>query len=109
LAYSPDAEVESVVKRYGLPALTNSTITSVERLKAELAQVREIGYAVDNIENEVGVRCVGAPVFNHEGNVIAGISISGPADRLSGSKIEMIGKELVLSARSMSEHLGYRF
>jgi DNA-binding IclR family transcriptional regulator len=107
LAYSPDSEVEGVIRRYGLPALTNSTLTTVERLKAELAQVRETGYAVDNIENEVGVRCVGAPVFNHEGNVIAGISISGPADRLSGSKIEMIGKELVLSARSISEHLGY--
>jgi DNA-binding IclR family transcriptional regulator len=107
LAYSPDSEVEGVIKRYGLPALTNSTITSIERLQAELAQVREIGYAVDNIENEAGVRCVGAPVFNHEGSVVAGISISGPADRLSGSKIEMIGKELVLSARSISEHLGY--
>jgi DNA-binding IclR family transcriptional regulator len=108
LAYSPEPEVEGVIKHYGLPALTNSTITTVERLKAELAQVRALGYSVDNVENEMGVRCVGAPIFNHERTAVAALSISGPADRLTGSKVELIGKELVLVTRSISEQLGYR-
>jgi DNA-binding IclR family transcriptional regulator len=103
-----DAEVEAVISRHGLPALTPATITNVERLRVELAQVREVGYAVDNVENESGVRCVGAPIFNHQGKVVAAISISGPADRIWGPKVEVIGKELVAATQSISEQLGYR-
>jgi IclR family acetate operon transcriptional repressor len=108
LAHAPAAELEGIVGRYGLPSLTPSTITSLEQLQVELARVRKRGYSVDNIENERGVRCVGAPIFNHQGNGVAAISISGPADRISGSKIEMIGKELVNATRTISEQLGYR-
>jgi len=106
LAHSPDAEVEVVVNRHGLPALTPATITTIERLRVELAQVREAGYAVDNVENETGVRCVGAPIFNHQGKAVAAISISGPADRIWGPQVEAIGKELVAATRSISEQLG---
>jgi DNA-binding IclR family transcriptional regulator len=108
LAHSSDSEVEAIINRHGLPALTPATITSIERLRAELAQVNEVGYAVDNVENETGVRCVGAPIFNHLGKAVAAISISGPADRLWGAQVEAIGKAIVAATQSISEQLGYR-
>lgn len=108
LAHSPTAVVEDVVNRHGLPAMTPATITTFEGLLTELAQVRKRGYSVDNIENEPGVRCVGAPIFNHHKTPVAAISISGPADRISGAKIELIGKELLNATRAISQQLGYR-
>ena len=108
LAHSSESEVEAIISRHGLPALTPATITSIERLKVELAQVRELGYAVDNVENEKGVRCVGAPIFNHQGKAVAAISMSGPADRIWGPLVETIGKALATATQSISEQLGYR-
>jgi IclR family acetate operon transcriptional repressor len=108
MSHMPESDVEMIVKRHGLPALTTATITSIEALKAELARVRETGYAVDNLENEVGVRCVAAPILNHQGGVIAAISMSGPANRISPSQVEIIGRELIIATRSISARMGFR-
>ena len=54
-----------------------NTITSIQRLKAELANVRRVGYAIDDEEEELGSRCIGAPVLDAEGAAIAAVSISG--------------------------------
>jgi DNA-binding IclR family transcriptional regulator len=108
LAFSTVSEVEDVVKRHGLPMLTPATITTFQGLRSELVRVRETGYSVDNIENEAGVRCVAAPIFNHQASPIAAISISGPADRIFGAKIELIGENLLEATRAISQQLGYR-
>ncbi len=108
LANSPAAETEEVVKRHGLPMRTPATITSYEALRTELAHVRETGYSVDNIENEAGIRCVAAPIFNRHASPVAAISISGPADRIFGAKVELIGKDLLEATRAISQQLGYR-
>ena len=108
LAYSTSAEVEAVVKRHGLPALTPATLTTYEGLLAELERVRAGGYAVDNIENEPGVRCVAAPIFNHYGSPIAAISLSGPADRVFGAKVELMGRALIEATQTISQQLGHR-
>lgn len=108
LAYSPPTEAENVVKRHGLPTRTPATITTLEGLRAELVVVRERGYSIDNIENEVGVRCVAVPIFNHLSQPIAAISVSGPADRVFGAKVELIGEALMDATRAISQQLGYR-
>lgn len=108
LAYAPPAEAENVVKRYGLPQRTPATVTTLEGLRAELAQVHERGYSIDNIENELGVRCVAVPILNHQSHPIAAISVSGPADRIHGAKVELIGEALLNAARAISQRLGYR-
>jgi IclR family transcriptional regulator, KDG regulon repressor len=82
LAFLPGSEVDAIVQR-GLPRRTPNTIVDAQALKEHLAQVRAQGFAIDEIENEDGIRCVGAPVCNHLGLPIAAISISGPAYRLS--------------------------
>ncbi len=60
-----------------LPAFTENTITTPARLLEELALVRRQGYAVDNMEHEYGIKCVGVPIFDRTGSVVAAISISG--------------------------------
>lgn len=107
LAYLPAPEVEAILARHGMPALTAQTVTTVDALTAELDRVRRVGYAEDVGENESGVRCVGAPVFNHQGAVVAALSVSGPASRLSTTEVEAIGKELVRVTGAISRRLGY--
>jgi DNA-binding IclR family transcriptional regulator len=106
LAHLPDTEVQAIVTRNGLPALTPRTITTIEQLHADLEQIRRRGYAIDDIENEDGVRCVAAPIFDHRGQVIAAVSVSGPAARVSPSQVEVMGRELVAGAREVSWRLG---
>lgn len=108
LAHSAETVVDAIIDQHGLPALTPQTITTADELKAALSLVCTQGYAVDNLENEDGVCCVGAPIFNHHGEAIAAISISGPASRFSAARIEALGNELKRAAQSISERLGYR-
>ncbi len=108
LSYLPQDQLIAILRRHGLPTMTEATITTIEDLQIELQRVRERGYAIDNMENEPGVRCVGAPIFNHQSQVIAAISVSGPASRITPSQVETIGRELVVATRMISERLGYR-
>ncbi|MFD7137581.1 IclR family transcriptional regulator [Streptomyces sp. NPDC059894] len=71
-----DAALTALVGRVGLPARTEHTITDLDTLRAELARVRVQGFALDEEENEIGVRCLGAPVRDAKGTVIGGVSIS---------------------------------
>jgi DNA-binding IclR family transcriptional regulator len=107
LAFMPEATVESWLAGQRLPAMTRHTITSRRRLLRELRTIRERGYGIDEEEHEVGVRCVAAPITNHTGEVVAAISIAGPADRLprplAGSAM---ADALVATARAISAELG---
>ena len=88
MAYQPDETVDSIVRQNGLPRFTPHTITDAGRLKKELTDIRERGYALDSEEMEEGVRCLAAPIFGPDGRVLAAISVSGPASRLNQSKLE---------------------
>lgn len=81
LAQLSDDEVREIVRRTGMPARTPSTITTVDALLVDLAAIRERGYAEDNSEQEIGVRCIAAAVPGDE--VAAAVSISGPGARLT--------------------------
>jgi IclR family transcriptional regulator, acetate operon repressor len=76
LAHLPPEEVDAVVASAGLPARTLDTITDPQALHAELAVVRELGYAVDDEENEATVRCLGAAILDRAGRPRGGVSIS---------------------------------
>jgi DNA-binding IclR family transcriptional regulator len=69
-------------KRTGLPRFTDNTLTDGEKLRHEIEAVRAQGYAFDNEEAEKGVSCIGAGIFNAEGRLVAGLSVSAPSDRL---------------------------
>jgi IclR family KDG regulon transcriptional repressor len=108
LAYLPEAQVEAIVRKHGLKAMTANTITSLLELKAELAAIRERGYAVDNEEIEEGVRCVGCVVRDFSGGPIAAISVSGPAFRISREKAKSLSRPVVAAANALSAELGYK-
>jgi DNA-binding IclR family transcriptional regulator len=82
-AYLPRDEKEESLARYGMPAMTASTITSRERLEEELERVRSEGVALDNEENSVGAVCVAGPIFASDSQPIAALSVSGPSIRMS--------------------------
>jgi IclR family KDG regulon transcriptional repressor len=82
LAHVPPEIVREFYATHGLMALTANTITDVDRLLEVLAETKNQGYAIDNVEHEPGVKCVAAPVWNHENEVIGAISVSGPEDRM---------------------------
>lgn len=86
LANLPEDRVHEILDRHGLSSMTENTITDRENLFEELEQVREQGYAVDDEENVLGLRCVSAPVVG--GDVIFGaVSVSGPSSRFSGDRL----------------------
>ena len=109
LATLPDVEVDEIIAQRGLPRLTKNTIVHLEELKKHLANVKTQGYAVDDEENEEGIRCVAAPVMNNQGKVIAAISISGPSVRLTEERIHnKLEKQVMKSALQISKKLGYK-
>src|SRR5882762_8269255 len=90
LAELTEAEVDQIVRRWGLKAVTANTITTATALKAELRAVRSRGYAIDDEEKEEGLRCVSAAVRGHSGKLFAAMSVSGPAFRMSKERIPEI-------------------
>ncbi|MBT2385111.1 IclR family transcriptional regulator [Streptomyces sp. ISL-11] len=88
LARSADDEVRALLARTGMPAATEKTITTPEGFLEALARVRESGYAVDDNEQEIGVRCLAVPV--PDSPTAAAISISGPAGRVTDAATERI-------------------
>ncbi len=88
LAYQSEDAIDTITSQNGLPRFTPHTITDAGRLKAELKQIREQGYATDSEEMEEGVRCLAAPVLGPDGGILAAISVSGPASRLSEERLD---------------------
>jgi len=105
LAYSPEAEVEKVLKRYPLIRMTSKTITQKAHLLEHLAAVREQGVAFDLGENLDGVLCVAAPIFDQHGRAVAGVSVSGPTSRME-SKLMAIRDDVRNAGVKISRMLG---
>lgn len=109
LSYLPEEELDRIIREKGLPKRTENTITDPQVLKAHLKTIRAQGYAVDDEENERGIRCVAAPIFNESGKPVAAISISGPAFRITKKVIqETLRKEVMETALKISKRLGYQ-
>lgn len=90
-----------------LTPYTPYTLTSREALERELAGVRERGYALDNEERELGVRCVAAPLFGPGGKAVGAISLSAPASRLSPEEARRLAPRVVEAAWKASLRLGF--
>ncbi len=108
LAYSPVAEQEVIIS-HGLPRYTPDTITDPSLLFQELTQVREQDYAIGREEFELGLNAIAAPIYDHRGEVVAAISISGPAFRLSPDRFPALAGQVKQTARTLSGQLGCSF
>jgi DNA-binding IclR family transcriptional regulator len=103
-----DRQVIAKVVKSGLKRFTNNTITSATTLDRELAKIRRQGFAVDNGEHQIWVHCVAAPIRDANGRVFAGISVTGPAERIGEDRIPILSRQVMQTADSISRHLGYR-
>ena len=108
LAYEDPQIVKQYFVKRKLHRYTDNTITSLAALVSELASIRSQGYALDCGEHESQVYCVAAPIFDMKGAVIAGLSISGPADRMESIEInQKLIKRAKQTANNISIKLGY--
>jgi DNA-binding IclR family transcriptional regulator len=96
--------IRAYATRTGLAGHNKNSITDLARLERELSLVRARGYARDNEELELGVRCMAAGIHDDTGKLVAGLSISAPADRLQEEWLE----DLVATAAQISSTLGFR-
>jgi IclR family KDG regulon transcriptional repressor len=109
LADFSDESQDSFLKGRSLSRRTENTMTDLAQLKEHLKQVRKQGYALDDEENERGIRCVAAPIYNETGRAVAAISISGPAFRVTKKVVqETLRKEVMETALKISQRLGFR-
>jgi len=104
LAFLPPKVVEPLLSA-PLTACTEKTITSPARLREELESTRQRGYSLDDEEFEAGVRAIAAPIRDIDGNVIAAMSVPGPAKRLTPERIPEIAQALVEAADAVSAHV----
>lgn len=103
LAADDEAAVRAYAERTGLPSQTPNSIGRLSDLEAELARVKSRGYARDNEELEPGVRCVAAGIRDDSGRLVAGLSISAPAEQVQEHWIELLRQK----ADAISNALGY--
>lgn len=107
LSFMEEEEREVLLKTLALDRRTKNTITTISALKEECEEVRKQGYAVDDEEYFIGIRCLAAPVRNMSGQVIAAIGITGTANRFVASRNDEIAGIVLKTAADLSRKLGY--
>ncbi len=107
MAYLPEEDWNRIIAKEELKRYTPTTITEVDKLKAHLRDIRRKGYAFSDQEVDREVRGVAAPILNSTGELVAGLSVVGPAYRISKKKTSSCGKLVIQYAQKISSSLGY--
>jgi DNA-binding IclR family transcriptional regulator len=107
LAFLSEKEFERTLHGKRLIKHNQYTISSITELRDEMKKVKAAGYALDNEEEEVGVRCLGAPIFDHSGRVVAAISAAGTTAQIPLDRMEKIAEQVRDTAERISRSLGY--
>ncbi|BFT73874.1 IclR family transcriptional regulator [Paenibacillus sp. P36] len=107
-AFRTKDEIDALLRNYQFSKITDVTITGKDAFVNELNQVREQGYSIDNQENEPGVRCAAAPIFEHNGSIVAAISISTLLSTVDDSLFKAYIALLKKEAEAISLTLGFR-
>jgi DNA-binding IclR family transcriptional regulator len=105
-----DFDHDGLVRLFGgekLPRFTSSTLTTAAALAEACKRARACGYAVDDEEEHEGVRCVGAPIRDASGAIVASVGISAPAARLPREAIKKLGARVAAAAAAIGRELGY--
>ncbi|MCM8748939.1 IclR family transcriptional regulator [Thermomicrobiaceae bacterium CFH 74404] len=107
LAFLPTIQRDDVLSRITLIKRARNTILDPARLLAELEDIRARGYALDNVENEEGIRCIAAPILNASQYPIAAISVSGPETRLTDDRVQDVAPAVKEAATQIAAQLGF--
>lgn len=106
LAFLPDEEVANIWASSRICAYTEHTITQLDALRADLAQVRRRGYAIDDEEHEPGVRCIAVPVFGWAGRPVAAVSVAAPVFRMGDEVLQTLFGQMKQLAVEAGQLLG---
>jgi IclR family transcriptional regulator, KDG regulon repressor len=101
-----EGEVREILGAHGMASYTRTTTTDVDALLAELADIRGRGFAVDDEEYDEGLRCVGAPIRDHTGRVVAALGIGGPVTRVTPERVDDLARLVIDAADGLSRRLG---
>lgn len=108
LAAMSHREVEAILHRHGLPKITANTLTTPAELRTALEDSRRRGYAIDDEEHAIGLRCVAATVYDEHVDPLAAISLSGPKARIGDTRLPEIGSLVARAAADITASLGGR-
>nr|WP_263323473.1 IclR family transcriptional regulator [Neobacillus sp. Marseille-Q6967] len=108
LAFQEEEEIERLLSNAELEPYTEFTMTERDEIKKHLQTVREQGYATDDEEIELGLKCVAAPIFDHKGNAIAAISCAAPKMRMDDDRLTEVIQRIKESALRISQSMGYQ-
>ncbi|MFK7695087.1 IclR family transcriptional regulator [Paenibacillus sp. HJGM_3] len=106
-AYLPEKELDRILEVHGMESITPNTITEPAALKASLEKVRVNGYSVEDEEGELGIRCIGAPIRDSKGEVVAAISVTALKHDLPSDKFGEVGAYIADVAMEISRGIGY--
>ncbi|MED4455677.1 IclR family transcriptional regulator [Metabacillus fastidiosus] len=107
LAYLPDEEILNIIEKHGLSKHTEQTISDKEAFLEELNRIKEQGYGTEFEENEPGITCIAAPIFDNSKKITAAISISGPSIRMTDERLAELKTVLIDIGNKISKRLGY--
>jgi len=108
IAYLPSAQLEELLTQHPLPRHNENTIVSARKLKEQLKLIRKLGYAFDDEEDEIGLRCIGVPIFNHEDRVVAAISVAGTTAQITKENRSQLAELMKSAALAISRNLGFQ-
>ncbi|MFD6463918.1 IclR family transcriptional regulator, partial [Streptomyces roseolus] len=106
LAFLRKSEIDEYLDRHELTPFTDATITTPRKLRTELAEVRKRGYAISMGERQIGAASIAAPVLDHDGGVVAALSVCGPLSRFEPRMAECVPL-LQKAANAVSAQMGY--
>ncbi|SHJ08321.1 transcriptional regulator, IclR family [Shimia gijangensis] len=106
LSLFPERRLERFLREQTLTDFTEKTLSDPDAIRAEMARSRAQGFAVDDEEKNLGMRCVAAPITNFYGEAVAGISVSGPVSRMTSDRIPEVAALVKAAAGELSQGLG---
>lgn len=106
LAFLPENEKNMILDHVELSPITTNTITNRQELEKELKKFVDIGYSIDDEENEEGLFCLAAPIFGIDKTIQAAISVAGPKERMVNRK-DLIVEKLLQTSKKISESIGH--
>jgi IclR family KDG regulon transcriptional repressor len=107
IAFLPAAQLDEVLNSVSLVRYTRNTLVSVKALKNDLEKIRQRGFAIDDQEGVLGVRCVASPIWNYREEVLGALSLVGPSIRMSKKRVLDLGRMVREEATKISQQLGY--
>lgn len=106
MAQMSDTAFSAHIAQQERVSFTEHTITDPDLLRVEMARTRDSGFAIDDQEKNLGMRCIAAPVFDWTGEAVAGLSVSGPLNRITDQDVDRLSRAVCAAAQELSAALG---